>query len=693
MTLIGLVAMGKLPSSHLSKGNPDLLIHGVDYEGHLCGVDEPVKDLPKRVFPNLYGNNAASNGSVVPILLAVCVASCPHDGDTILDPYGNYGTWNSPKDSANFLNNCLYTSESGGSTSAITILSDFAVTAGLIGIVGFVLALILSLCFLFIVRIPLLLRSVVWLCAALIQVILSGGAFYFLSEASKRNGGYSSLCHCSTEVILLKVLGSLLLVGAVLWLSILAFWRQKIALAISLVREACIALTSMPLLCLMPMLQTVCFGGFTAIWMLFAVYLVSSGDITTHVDGLTGFSYKTMEYDLNAQRAIIFMLFAWLWSIGFIEAVGQIACAHAVLVWYFADVRSDITSGQVFSSIGTTLRYHIGTAAMGSLLISLLRGIRLSLEAIRRLDKPHANRISKCIVSCSRCFVGCCERWVKFLTKHAYVQVAVFGMAFWPSASTAFGLLLANLSRLAAVSVVGDFVVLVGKLSISLLCATIGYVYMQRYMREEVNGLVLPTVFVFFIAFTTSTMFLAVLSATSDALLQACIIDEKRPLLPQETDEEEHKAVTKPAPSRKESFRGLYELIRQEKEKFGTDEEDDSDDMVSWPVNTVDDDMEVIRQPRAVPPVAEVKTIPPRPPRPTRSAPQLFARPSNPSTSDDSVGNNQQATISMGNSQSRYAHGRDRDTTRLLERRSLLPVGGVGAGIIVKQGTSPLLRT
>lgn len=89
--------------------------------------------------------------------------------------------------------------------------------------------------------------------------------------------------------------------------------REQIALAIGLIRESAKALSSMVLLCLLPLVQTALFVGFTAIWCLFCVYLVSSGTVITHVDASTGLSYKTMSFDSRAKDAIMFMVFVWFW--------------------------------------------------------------------------------------------------------------------------------------------------------------------------------------------------------------------------------------------------------------------------------------------------------------------------------------------------------------------------------------------
>ncbi len=556
MTIVGFASIGLIKVPYLHKGNPELLLHGVDYEGNICGIDSVVEKLPLRIMPNFYATTESSTGDYVPPLLAVCVSSCPSQGDTITDPYGTYGTWSAAYDSRDFLNNCLYISEDRDSTSATTIISDFARAAGVIAILGFLLALICSFLFLLITRIPLVLRSIVWFCVGFILIVLAAGGYFLLNEAKQQEHSHSSSSMQSkTEIALLKALGGFLSGCAVLWLCVICFMRKRIALAISLIRESASALTSMPLLALLPFLQTIFFAGFTSLWMCYCIYLVSSGDVNTVTDDITGFSYKTISYDKYCQRAIIFMLFAWLWSIGFLEAIGQIGSSHAVLTWYFAEIRRDIDSRQVLSSMFLVTLCHSGTAAVGSFLIATLRLLRMMLEYVKyRLTvlnkiEQRTNGVlpgSRCIcstmtairhrfIACILCSMSCLlllfEKIIKFLNKHSYIQCAMMGSSFIPSAIKAYRILFRNLGRLAAVSVIGDFVVLIGKLSITLSSAGIGYWYMSHYMKDSLNGFVLPTIFIGFLAFVTATMFLGVLSATADSLLQACIVDEERELL------------------------------------------------------------------------------------------------------------------------------------------------------------------
>jgi hypothetical protein len=79
----------------------------------------------------------------------------------------------------------------------------------------------------------------------------------------------------------------------------------------------------------------------------------------------------------------------------------------------------------------------------------------------------------------------------------------------------------------AAVTVVGDFVVIIVKFSISLTCAAAAYIYMVYYMDTELNGIVLPSVMILVAAFFTSTLFLSVVSSVSNTVMHAYIIDEQ----------------------------------------------------------------------------------------------------------------------------------------------------------------------
>lgn len=54
---------------------------------------------------------------------------------------------------------------------------------------------------------------------------------------------------------------------------------------------------------------------------------------------------------------------------------------------------------------------------------------------------------------------------MKFINKNAYIQTAIYGVSFCKGARLAFFLILRNILRVISVNMVGDFVLLLGKVS------------------------------------------------------------------------------------------------------------------------------------------------------------------------------------------------------------------------------------
>lgn len=82
---------------------------------------------------------------------------------------------------------------------------------------------------------------------------------------------------------------------------------SRIQLAISLLQEAAACITAMvglPFYCLV---QACGFVGFSAIWLFYTTYLVSSADITTKEDPITGASYKEYEYSDRAKQSVQYL--------------------------------------------------------------------------------------------------------------------------------------------------------------------------------------------------------------------------------------------------------------------------------------------------------------------------------------------------------------------------------------------------
>ena len=170
-------SLGAIPAHDIPSGNPLRLLRGVDYEGHLCGIDNVVSNLNYKYLPNLDLKTYSSRGYLAPALLGVCVSACPMEGDVVMDPYSYYGYWNASCDTRNLLGYCipLYGSTGRIESFATEVFGDFVRTAGVIATFGFILTSFMSILFLCVIRIPCALRLLVWICIIGVFVGMGGG--------------------------------------------------------------------------------------------------------------------------------------------------------------------------------------------------------------------------------------------------------------------------------------------------------------------------------------------------------------------------------------------------------------------------------------------------------------------------------------------------------------------------------------
>lgn len=78
----------------------------------------------------------------------------------------------------------------------------------------------------------------------------------------------------------------------------------------------------------------------------------------------------------------------------------------------------------VWSSFLRTIRYHLGTIAFGSLIIAIVQMIRLTLLYLEKTMKRYSdNQFCKCMFKMLQYCLACAERFLKFISRNAYVMV------------------------------------------------------------------------------------------------------------------------------------------------------------------------------------------------------------------------------------------------------------------------------
>ncbi|XP_043225638.1 choline transporter-like protein 4 isoform X2 [Amphibalanus amphitrite] len=171
-------------------------------------------------------------------------------------------------------------------------------------------------------------------------------------------------------------------------------------------------------------------------------------------------------------------LFCLLWVLFFASAMGEMILAGAFAAWYWTfDKSKNLPTTPLLDSAGRTLRYHIGTLAFGSLIIAIVRLIRLILDYIqKKAQKYPGSEVVKAILCCCKCCMWCLEKFLKFINRNAYIMCAIYGKNFCTSAKDGFNLLMRNILRVLAVNSVCDFLLFLGKVLITL-GVTVGSFY------------------------------------------------------------------------------------------------------------------------------------------------------------------------------------------------------------------------
>ena len=137
------------------------------------------------------------------------------------------------------------------------------------------------------------------------------------------------------------------------------FLRRQIMLSLERVRAAGRAMSAMPSMMLFPILQVLGLAAFMVIWLVYAVHLASTGDVTTKQipSNTAPVSYRSIEFDDFANQCGWYLLFCFFWSSAFISAMGEIVIAMSVSQWYFTrDKSRGVGSCTIFTSIKDAFR-------------------------------------------------------------------------------------------------------------------------------------------------------------------------------------------------------------------------------------------------------------------------------------------------------------------------------------------------
>ncbi len=229
-------------------------------------------------------------------------------------------------------------------------------------------------------------------------------------------------------------------------------------------------------------------------------------------------------------QLILLEAFVLLWSHVFVHACGQLSISGAVSEWYFDKTHN---SGLVFASLQRTLRYHLGTAAFGSLIVSIVEVLRcvinFYINRTKRLNKDGA--AFKFLSCCANCCMSVLERLAHFASEMAYIQTAMHGTNFCASASNSFNLVSRNPMNIIALSGVSGAIMLIGKLLIAF-GTTLASLFIFNggadLLQNTKQFTSIPCLVVFVLSYVIASFFLGVFESCIDTIFQCFCEDSER---------------------------------------------------------------------------------------------------------------------------------------------------------------------
>eukprot|EP00698_Gefionella_okellyi_P009522 TRINITY_DN2428_c0_g1_i1.p1 TRINITY_DN2428_c0_g1~~TRINITY_DN2428_c0_g1_i1.p1 ORF type:complete len:647 (+),score=142.72 TRINITY_DN2428_c0_g1_i1:61-2001(+) len=552
-------------------GDPRYIIYGTDYEGNLCGYNNALISTQAAL-------NRTRNLSTKPLLywpiplnftFGICVTGCPAANSIQLNetickyPYQGAATYSDINNGDCFFSiqstlvfyRCIVT---GGpvneSLAALNFMNTpqqiFNQAIGTITeawwVLGGCAVLAILSSFIFICFLRCCAGCMVWLSVLAVFAAAIALDFYLWfvafgldpSICYPSSGSYNS-CKAAfqtfttldTNNTVLLVAACVLGAGIILFLLILCCMCSRIRLAIQIVKEASKAMADVPCIVCVPIPIVAVMVMFIGYWCIILVFLASSGSIT-----FAAFGQSLYVANDNIRYVMLYHLFGGLWTFNWIIAIGYTVIAGAVGAWYFT-YPDPVTGSKsaagfpVARSLKNTFVYHLGSLAFGALIIAIVQFIRILLAIAERQIKSQGDnptsRLLVCILRVFQCCLACFERFLAFLNKNAYIEIALFGYSFCTAAKTAFQLILRNILRMAAIDIVGDFLLFIGKLMVSASSALAALLVM-RYYLVYLQLYVVVVAIAAIIGWGLSTLIFAVFSMTIDTILLCFLEDIER---------------------------------------------------------------------------------------------------------------------------------------------------------------------
>uniref|UniRef100_A0A8L0DQ62 Choline transporter-like protein n=1 Tax=Oncorhynchus mykiss TaxID=8022 RepID=A0A8L0DQ62_ONCMY len=311
---------------------------------------------------------------------------------------------------------------------------------------GLTLALLVSVVFLLLLRY--LAIVLVWI--LMVGLLVVGGygiwhcysEYYHFSTSKLKFGDLSFNTNISVYLQVKETWLAFLIILCV-WESILILvlscLRRRLSVAVALMEESSRVVGYLMSTLLYPLFTFVLLVVCVAYWGMTSLYLVTSGAPLYRVVSLSDPSVDKCSlinepdvclFQQNLVYLQVFNIFAFLWCVNFVIALGQCTLAGTFASYYWAFSKP--------AEISPFALYHVGSLAFGALLLTCFQLVRLVLEYLNHKTRGSQSACGRFLFNCLRCCFWCLEYFLKILNRNAYIMIAIYGESFCVSAKNAY---------------------------------------------------------------------------------------------------------------------------------------------------------------------------------------------------------------------------------------------------------------
>lgn len=425
-------------------GDMRQLSRGFDVHGQLCGVAPNVSEEMYIYWcrdPDKYGENVYSH--------PVCLNDCPETNLTVVhecgfkdEDFNGYptrvgtGAWCLPADQDRL--KVVTTVIGNGTASALlSALRDAGQAGQKVWITTGVNAVLTGYLYLYILDKA---AKVLLYGCEFVLVFGSWGFGGYLVYVGL-HGGEDSFVGSGDETWDFAIGFALLVVG----LMLACFFcraNKEVGNALGCVEAACECLLEEPSLLLEPFVSLLLRISWLCVLTGGLTHLASTGEVKP----VGNFGVRRHIYYSPEQYCYLgAYIFMSIWILEMCSGMSQYVLAWTTQTWYFTPYNNEgqKESGHscgIFLGYCNAVRYHLGTIAFGSFLIAFVQVFRVLLSGIAECEEA-ANPVLACVASCCCCCITCYRRFLEFITKNAYMDVALTSSSFCTAGRRALKLL------------------------------------------------------------------------------------------------------------------------------------------------------------------------------------------------------------------------------------------------------------